>query len=126
MANNPYSTNLTDAAWALVAPLLPPAGIGGRRRTTDLRAVLDAIFYLLRSGCQWRLLPRDFPAWGTVHHYFRSWKNMGVWTRIQREIYEQVRAHAGRSECPSVVIMEGQSVKTRNVVAFADSMDTNV
>jgi putative transposase len=96
----------------LVAPLLPPAGIGGRRCTTDLRAVLDAIFYLLRSGCQWRLLPRDFPAWGTVYRYFRSWKNMGVWTRIQREIYEQVQAHAGRSGCPSVVIMDGQSVKT--------------
>ena len=109
---NLYPTDLTDAGWALVSPLLPPAGTGGRRRTTDLRAVLDAIFYLLRTGCQWRLLPREFPAWGTVYHYFRTWKNSGVWTCVQRGIYEQVRAQAGRSECPSVVIMDGQSVKT--------------
>ena len=109
---NLYPTDLTDAAWALVSPLLPPARTGGRRRTTDLRAVLDAIFYLLRTGCQWRLLPRDFPAWGTVYHYFRTWKNSGVWTGVQRGIYEQVRAEAGRAECPSVVIMDGQSVKT--------------
>ena len=84
----------------------------GRRRTTDLRAVLDAIFYLLRTGCQWRLIPRHFPAWGTVYHYFRTWKNAGVWGCVQAAIYEQTRAQAGRSECPSVVIMDGQSVKT--------------
>ena len=95
-----------------MAPLLPPAGTGGRRRTTDLRAVLDAIFYLLRTGCQWRLIPRHFPAWGTVYHYFRTWKNAGVWGCVQAAIYEQTRAQAGRSECPSVVIMDGQSVKT--------------
>ena len=86
--------------------------LGGRPRTTDLRAILNAIFYLLRTGCQWRLLPREFPAWGTVYHYFRTWKNTGVWTCIQRAIYEQVRTQAGRSACPSVVIMDGQSVKT--------------
>jgi putative transposase len=92
--------------------LLPAALPGGRPRTTDLRLVLDAIFYMLRTGCQWRLLPRDFPVWGTVYHYFRTWKNNGVWTCIQRAIYEETRAQAGRSECPSVVIMDGQSVKT--------------
>jgi len=96
----------------LLAPLLPPPLPGGRPRTTELRAILNAIFYVLRSGCQWRLLPREFPAWGTVYHYFRIWKNTGVWTGIQRTIYEQVRTEAGRSECPSVVIMDGQSVKT--------------
>jgi transposase len=112
MPNNLYSTDLTDAAWTLISPLLPSALAGGRPRTTDLRAVLDAIFYLLRTGCQWRLLPREFPAWGTVYHYFRSWKTMGVWTRVQRAIYVQARTQAGRSECPSVVIMDGQSVKT--------------
>jgi len=109
---NDYSTNLTDAAWMLLAPLLPAARIGGRPRTTDLRSVVNAIFYLLRTGCQWRLLPREFPAWGTVYHYFRAWKNAGVWTCLQRTIYEQVRALAGRPACPSVVIMDGQSVKT--------------
>jgi putative transposase len=109
---NVYPTDLTDAAWAILSPLLPPAGTGGRRRTTDLRAVLDAIFYLLRTGCQWRLLPQEFPAWGTVYHYFRSWKQAGVWACVHAAIYEQARARAGRDECPSVVIMDGQSVKT--------------
>ena len=63
-----YDTDLTDAAWALVAPMLPAARPGGRPRTTDVRAVLNAILYLLRIGCQWRLLPREFPRWGTVYH----------------------------------------------------------
>src|SRR3954471_9968264 len=92
--------------------MLPPARKGGRRRTTNLRAVLDAIFYLLRTGCQWRLIPRQFPAWGTVYHYFRIWKNAGVWGCINAALYEQIRMQAGRSACPSVVIMDGQSVKT--------------
>ena len=112
MPSEPYSTDLTDAAWALIAPLLPAARTGGRPRTTDLRAVLNAIFYLLRTGCQWRLLPREFPAWGTVYHYFRTWKNTGVWTcRPPRDL--RAGTNASRSlECPSVVIMDGQSVKT--------------
>ena len=112
MPNKHYDTDLSDAAWALAAPLLPSARPGGRPRTTDTRAVVNVIFYLLRTGCQWRLLPGEFPAWGTVYHYFRTWKNMGVWTCLQREIYEQTRLAAGRNPCPSVVIMDGQSVKT--------------
>jgi putative transposase len=78
-------------------PLLPAARPGGRR----IRAVINATFYLLRTGCEWRLLPREFPAWGTVYHYFRMWKNSGVWTCLQREIYEGARRKAGRSACPS-------------------------
>ena len=112
MPNRCYETDMNDAAWAIVSPLLPAARPGGRPRTTDLRAVVDAIFYLLRTGCQWRLLPREFPVWGTVYHYFRSWSNTGVWACLQRAIYEQARAQAGRPACPSVVIMDGQSVKT--------------
>jgi putative transposase len=107
-----YDTDLSDAAWALVAPLLPPARPGGRPRTTDLRAVVDAILYLLRTGCQWRLLPRDFPPWSTVHHDFRTWRNAGVWVRLHRALYARARAAAGRAPCPSLVIMDGQSVKT--------------
>jgi transposase len=95
---------VSDAVWALLAPLLPAARPGGRPRTTDIRAVINAIFYLLRTGCQWRLLPREFPAWGTVYHYFRTWKSSGVWTCLQRAIYEQTGRKAGRSACPSVVI----------------------
>jgi putative transposase len=110
--DNHYATDVSDAAWVLLAPLLPAARPGGRPRTTDIRAVINAIFYLLRTGCQWRLLRREFPAWGTVYHYFRMWKNSGVWTCQQREIYEEARRKAGRSACPSVVITDGQSVKT--------------
>jgi len=107
-----YDTDLTDAGWALIAPLLPPARPGGRPRTTHMRTVLNAIFYLLRTGCQWRLLPREFPAWSTVYHYFRSWGNAGIWSQVQRCIYGMARQQAGRNACPSVVIMDGQSVKT--------------
>ena len=103
-----YDTDLTDAAWALIAPMLPAARRGGRPRTTNIRAVLNAIFYLLRTGCQWRLLPREFPVWSTVYHYFRAWKNGDVWTWVQRSMYQQARRQAGRTACPSVVIMDGQ------------------
>jgi putative transposase len=112
MPNSLYATDLTNSAWELIAPLLPGAQPGGRPRTTDIRAVLNAIFYLLRTGCQWRLLPREFPVWGTVYHYFRSWKNAGVWTCLHKAIYERFRTEAGRAPCPSVVIMDSQSVKT--------------
>ena len=112
MPNSPYATDLTNSAWELIAPLLPGAQPGGRRRTTDIRAVLNAIFYLLRTGCQWRLLPREFPVWGTAYHYFRTWKNAGVWTWLQKAIYDLVRTQAGRNPCPAVVIMDSQSVKT--------------
>lgn len=112
MPNKHYDTDLSDTAWALVSPLLPAARPGGRPRSTDTRAVVNAIFYLLRTGCQWRLLPSEFPAWGTVYYYFRTWEKLGVWTYLQREIYEPTRLAAGRNPCPSVVIMDGQSVKT--------------
>src|SRR5258705_6287145 len=100
-----YDTDLTDAAWALVAPVLPAARPGGRPRTTNLRAVLNAIFYLMRTGCQWRMLPREFPPCGTVYHYFQTWQNSGVWVHLHRVLYEQARRHAGRAACPSVVII---------------------
>ena len=112
MLNRPYDTDLTDTAWKLVNPLLPVARHGGRPRTTDIRAVVNAIFYLLRTGCQWRLLPHHFPPWSTVYYYFRSWENSGVWVLLHRAIYEQAHVAAGRAACPSVAIMDGQSVKT--------------
>jgi putative transposase len=107
-----YPSDLTDAQWALVAPHIPSAKSGGRPRTTDVRAVLDAIIYLLRTGCQWRQLPSDFPPWPTVHGYFRGWRMAGVWVLLHRALYPLARLAAGRKPDPSVVIMDGQSVKT--------------
>lgn len=72
-----YDMDVCDAVWAMIEPHLPPAKPGGRPRSTDVRAVINAIFYLLRTGCQWRLLPRCFPPWSTVHHYFRAWIGPG-------------------------------------------------
>ena len=107
-----FYTDLNAAQWAILAPLLPPAKPGGRPRTTSLRGVLDAVFYLLRTGCQWRLLTRLLPPWGTVYHYFRLWQRTGLGVRLHRAAYALARAAAGRPPCPSLVIMDGQSVKT--------------
>jgi putative transposase len=107
-----YDTDLSDTAWAIVEPHLPAALPGGRPRTTNLRAVVNAIFYLLRTGCQWRLLPHEYPPRSTVYHYFSTWRARGVWTKLQWALHKQVRVAAGRAECPTVVIMDGQSVKT--------------
>ena len=112
MSTRVYHTDLNDAAWAWVAPYLPAARPGGRPRTTDLRAVLNAIFYLLRTGCQWRLLPREFPRPGTVYHYFRAWKEAGVLIELQRALHAQARLSRGRFLCPSVGLLDSQSVKT--------------
>ena len=82
MSRKPYPSDLTDAQWQLLQPLLPPAKPGGRPRKTDLRQVLNAIFYLNREGCTWRALPHDFPAWRTVYEYFAAWKADGTWDAL--------------------------------------------
>jgi putative transposase len=108
----PYDTDLTDSEWAIIEPLLPPAKSGGRHRKTDLREVVNAIRYFLRSGCAWRLLPHDFPPWSTVHDYYRKWRIDGTWKTIHDELRERVRHKAGREEQPSAAIIDSQSVKT--------------
>ena len=96
----------------MLAPLIPPAKPGGRPRTTDMREVLNAIFYLLRSGGAWRLLPREFPAWPTVYDYFRQWRDAGVWEQIHTTLREHARRALGRCPEPSAAIIDSQSVKT--------------
>jgi putative transposase len=113
-ANTPrkaYPSDLTDAQWLLVEPLLPPPLPGGRHRTTDVREVLNAIFYLVKNGCGWRALPHDFPPEGTVRDYFHNWRRSGVWERINDALRRQVRVQAGRHEEPSAGIIDSQSVK---------------
>ena len=112
MATTGYPSDLSAAPWALIEPHLPPSKPGGRPRQIDMHAVVNGIFYLLRTGCQWRLLPKDFPPWGTVWWYFRCWRKEGIWVRLHRALYSLVRTKGGRRTKPSVVIMDSQSVKT--------------
>jgi putative transposase len=113
-----YATDLTEAQWALVDSIIPEGKPGGRPRSIDVRAVVNAIFYLVRTGCQWRLLPREFPPWPTVHYCFRRWEEESVWLTLLRSLYPLARLKAGRRATPSVAIMDGQSVKTTEKGAF--------
>lgn len=111
----PYPSDLTDAQWKLIAPLLPPArppGQRGRPRTTDLREVVNALIYITRAGCAWRMLPHEFPPWSTVYEYFWCWRRDGLWERLLEILREQVREKAGRKPTPSAAIIDSQTVKT--------------
>src|SRR5690606_6762049 len=106
-----YDTDLTDEQFALIEPFLPrPKAMG--RPPADLRAVLTAILYLVRTGCQWRMLPHDFPPWSTVHTWYRRWRNEGTWEKIQEALHRQVRWHSGRHPSPRASAADSQSVKT--------------
>jgi transposase len=107
-----YSTDLTAAEFALIEDLLPDRKRLGRPRSTDFRKVIDAILYLLRTGCQWQMLPKEFPPSGTVYGYFRSWKRDGVWARVHHKLLMQVREQCGREASPTAGIIDSQSVKT--------------
>ncbi len=107
-----YPTDLTDAEWHVIQPFLAPSSGPGAPRMVETRAIVDAIFYRLRTGCQWRMLPSDFPAWPTVYYYFRKWGDTGTWERINTTLREQVRRAAGRDPQPSAAIIDSQTVKT--------------
>jgi putative transposase len=107
-----YPSDLTDAQWGLIAPLLPPAEPGGRDREVNLREVLNGILYLLRSGCSWRMLPHDLPPWGTIHYYYRRFRLDGTWLKVHEHLRTKVRRGAGRHPHPSAAILDSQSVKT--------------
>jgi transposase len=107
-----YPSDLTDQEWAILEPLIPPAKEGGRPRIIDMRDVLNAMFYVDRTGCQWRALPHDFPPWSTVWSYFRTWRNDGTWQHMHTILREQVRVKQGREPTPSAAIIDSQSVKT--------------
>ena len=111
MRRKPYPSDMTDAQWPLFQPLLPPAKPGGRRRTTDLREVLNALFYLNREGCSWRALPHDFPPWRTVYDYFAAWKADGTWDEINGALRRQLRVQQGRPHTPTTASLDSQTVK---------------
>ena len=112
MKRKSYPSDLTDAQWAILEPWIPPPRPGGRPRKTDMREVINAIFYLTREGCSWRALPHDFPAWKTVYNYFEDWKRNGTWDRFLTALRRRVRRAAGRDPDPRVAAIDSQSVKT--------------
>lgn len=112
MTSTRYPSDVTDEQWALIEPLLPKAKRGGRPRTADLREVINGVFYLNRSGCQWRMLPKDFGPWSSVYHYFRAWRRDGTWQRLHDALRAQVRQADGREATPSAGSIDSQSVKT--------------
>jgi transposase len=114
-----YPSDLTDTEWALVAPLIRPAKHGGRRRTVDVRDVLNGIFYVLSTGCQWRALPKDLPPRSTVHEYLQLWDWDGTLVRLHHALFVQARELAGKEASPSVAIIDSQSVKSAEKGALA-------
>lgn len=111
-----YQTDLSDAEWACLKAHLPATPkTTGRPRVHAPREILDAVFYVVRSGCTWRLLPHDFPPWKTVYHYFRIWRIDGTWERLHRALRERARIRLGRDPQPSAGICDSQSVKTTGV-----------
>src|SRR6266852_752221 len=106
-----YASDLTDGEWALIGPHMPAAKPLGRPRETELRAVLDAILYIARTGCQWRMLPKDFPPFTTVQGYFYDWRDNGLFEKINFELLLQAREAAGREASPSAGVIDSQSVK---------------
>ena len=112
MIRKPYTSDLTDEEWAKLEPLIPPAKPGGRQRSTNLREVMNAIFYVLKTGCQWDMLPHEFPPNGTVYDYFNKWSKDGTLERMNAKLRIQVRLATGREATPSAAIIDSQSVKT--------------
>lgn len=107
-----YASDTTDEEWKVTGPHLPPAAGCGRTRETDLREVINAIFYIAQTGCQWRLLPTDVPPYTTVQRYFYGWRDSGVWLAINHALLMDVREAAGREASPTAGVIDSQSVKT--------------
>jgi len=112
MSRKAYPTDLKDAEWEILKPLLPEAKPGGRPRSVELREVLNAIFYRERTGCAWDMLPHDLLPAKTVYDYFNQWSQEGTWERINRVLVGRVRQAEGRDPEPSAAIIDSQSVKT--------------
>jgi putative transposase len=120
-----YPTDLTDAEWQIIEPLVPAVKSGGRPADHRWREIINAIFYVLRTGCQWRFLPHDLPPWKTVYTYFRTWRLDGTWERLHDTLRRKVRQAAGCHPQASVAILDSQSVKTTEKGGHAVTMRGN-
>lgn len=115
MTSREYPTDLTDAQWKILRPLMPHSSGRGRRVVYERRNVLNAILYVVRSGCQWRLLPKGFPPWKTVYQIFYRWRLRGLWERMHDVLRRRTRQQAGRKAQPTAAIIDSQTVKTTEV-----------
>src|SRR5690349_16655053 len=106
-----YPTDLTDAEWRILGPLVPAPAPNGRPVDYARREIVNGILYVTRAGCAWRLLPHDFPPWPIVYHYFRQWRRDGTWERINTALREKVRRAEGHHRQPSAALLDSQSVK---------------
>lgn len=106
-----YPSDLTDTQWEYIKDLLPAAKSGGRPRSLDMRLVVNAIFYVVKGGIQWRMVPREYPKWQSVYHYFRRWQRSGAWQRIHDTLRAHIRQRAGRHKHPTAGCLDSQSVK---------------
>src|SRR5689334_4538692 len=125
MARKPYPTDLTDQQWWLAEPIIPPQRPGGRHRSVDMREVVNALLYQVRSGCQWRLIPHEFPHPSTVRHYYDRFRRDGTWQRLHDTLRAQVRVAAGKAPTPSAAILDSQSVRVADQGGFAVSTRAN-
>ena len=107
-----YPTDMTDVQWEAMSRLIPPAKDGGRPREVDMRSLLNGLFYLVRTGCAWRMLPKEYPPWQTVYYYFARFKRDGTWQRIHDLLRTRVRHKSGKRKQPTAAVIDSQSVKT--------------
>src|ERR1700730_12537309 len=110
MPRRAYPSDLTDEQWAILEPLLPPPAEEAPNRKYERREIINAILYVLRSGCSWRLVPHDFPTWGAVYWYLRRWRREGIWDQILHALRMEVRKKQGRNPEPSAAVIDSQSI----------------
>lgn len=107
-----YASDLTEEQWKILCPLLPPESLVGRPNSWSMQIIINAILYITRAGCAWRLLPSDLPPWQTVYYHFRKWTKSGTWIRINEHLKQKIREDDGRNPSPSAAVIDSQSVKT--------------